>query len=216
MRLRNLKNKEELINNSPYLIQDPYKYKGKWKDVFDNNNPIYIEIGMGFGKFITENAIKNPNINFIGIEKQDKVLARCLPKFDNNITNLKVLRLDALEIDKIFSKEVDRIFLNFSDPWPKNRHSDRRLSSEVFLKKYDNVFRDNKSIYMKTDNRDLYIYSLESFSSYGYTLSDINFDLHEEENPDIITTEYEDKFVNIGQPIYSVVATKSSRSSKEV
>ena len=216
MRLRNLKNKEELINNSIYLVQDPYKYKGKWSKLFNNNNPIYIEIGMGFGKFITENAKKYPNINFIGIEKQDKVLARCLPKLDSDISNLKVLRLDALEIDKIFSKEIDRIFLNFSDPWPKNRHSDRRLSSKVFLKKYDNIFKDNKSIYMKTDNRDLYIYSLESFSSYGYVLSDISFDLHEGDDSEIITTEYEEKFVNKGQPIYSVVATKTSRNSKEL
>ena len=216
MRLRNLKNKEELINNSIYLVQDPYKYRGKWEELFNNNNPIYIEIGMGFGKFITENARKFPNINFIGIEKQDKVLARCLPKLDSDIPNLKVLRLDALEIDNIFSKEIDRIFLNFSDPWPKNRHSDRRLSSHIFLKKYDSIFKDNKSIYMKTDNRDLYIYSLESFSSYGYVLSDISFNLHEGDDSEIITTEYEDKFVNKGQPIYSVVATKSSRSSKEI
>ena len=216
MRLRNVKNKEELINSSNYLVQDPYKYNGKWNEVFDNNKPIYIEIGMGFGKFITENARKYPDINFIGIEKQDKVLARCLPKLDSDIPNLKVLRLDALEIDKVFSKEIDRIFLNFSDPWPKNRHSDRRLSSHVFLKKYDSIFKDDKSIYMKTDNRDLYIYSLESFSSYGYVLSDISFDLHEGDDTDIITTEYEDKFVNKGQPIYSVVATKSSRNSKEI
>ena len=208
MRLRNLKNKDELINSSDYLVQNPVDYKGKWKELFGNNNPIYIEIGMGFGKFITENAIKNPNINYIGIEKQDKVLARCLPKFPKDIKNLKVLRLDALEIDNVFSKEVDRIFLNFSDPWPKKRHGDRRLSSKVFLKKYDSIFRDDKSIHMKTDNRDLYIYSLESFSNYGYVLSDISFDLHEVENPDIITTEYEEKFITKGQPIYNVVATK--------
>ena len=208
MRLRNLKNKEELINSSDYLVQNPIEYKGKWNELFGNNNPIYIEIGMGFGKFITENAIKNPNINYIGIEKQDKVLARCLPKFPKNIKNLRVLRLDALDIDKIFSKEVNRIFLNFSDPWPKSRHSDRRLTSPVFLKKYDSVFRNVKSIHMKTDNRDLYIYSLESFSNYGYVLSDISFNLHEVENPEIITTEYECKFINKGQPIYSVVVSK--------
>ena len=216
MRLRNVKNKEELINSSSYLVQDPYKYKGKWSKLFNNNNPIYIEIGMGFGKFITENARRYPDINFIGIEKQDKVLARCLPKLDSDIPNLKVLRLDAQEINKIFDKEIDRIFLNFSDPWPKKRHSDRRLSSKVFLEKYDSIFKDDKSIYMKTDNRDLYIYSLESFSNYGYVLSDISFDLHEVDDPDIITTEYEDKFVKKGQPIYSVVATKTSRNSKEL
>lgn len=216
MRLRNVKNKEELINSSSYLVQDPYKYKGKWSKIFNNNNPIYIEIGMGFGMFITENARRYPDINFIGIEKQDKVLARCLPKLDGDIPNLKVLRLDAQEIDKIFDKEIDRIFLNFSDPWPKKRHGDRRLSSKVFLEKYDSIFKDDKSIYMKTDNRDLYIYSLMSFSNYGYVLSDISFDLHEGDDSEIITTEYEDKFVKKGQPIYSVVATKTSRNSKEL
>ena len=216
MRLRNLKNKEEILENSSYLVKDPISYKGKWNEYFNNNNPIYIEIGMGFGKFIVENAIKNPDINYIGIEKLDNVLARSLPRIPNNINNLAVIRLDALNINEVFDREVDRIFLNFSDPWPKNRHSMRRLSSQMFLEKYDNIFRKDMSIYMKTDNRDLYIYSLMSFSSYGYVLSDISFDLHEQGDSDIITTEYEDKFVNKGQPIYSVVATKSSIKGKEL
>ena len=216
MRLRNLKNKEEILENSNYLVKNPSDFKGKWNKYFNNNNPIYIEIGMGFGKFIVENALKNPDINYIGIEKLDNVLARCLPRISEGIDNLAIIRLNALEIDEIFDKEIDRIFLNFSDPWPKKRHSMRRLTSVNFLEKYDKIFCKNKTIYMKTDNRDLFIFSLESFSSYGYVLSDISFDLHEGDDSDIITTEYEDKFVKKGLPIYSVVATKSSIFGKEI
>ena len=161
MRLRNLKNKEEILENSNYLEKDPYKYKGKWKEYFKNDNPIYIEIGMGFGKFIVENARRNPNINYIGIERLDNVLARTLPRIPDDINNLVILRLNALEIDEVFDKEIDRIFLNFSDPWPKARHSMRRLTSKVFLEKYDKIFKKDMSIYMKTDNRDLYIFSLK-------------------------------------------------------
>lgn len=211
MRLRNLKNKEEILDNSNYLVKNPYEYKSKWNKYFNNNNPIYIEIGMGFGKFIVENALRNPNINYIGIEKLDNVVARALPRIPDNISNLAVVRINALEIDEIFDKEIDRIFLNFSDPWPKTRHSNRRLTSPIFLKKYDNIFRKDMSIYMKTDNRDLYIYSLESLSNYGYNLNDISFDLHECKDKDIITTEYEDKFVNKGISIYSVNAYKTSK-----
>ena len=211
MRLRNLKNKEEILEYSNYLVKDPYQYKGNWCKYFNNSNPIYIEIGMGFGKFIVEYAKRYPDINFIGIEKLDNVVARALPRIPDNIPNLCVVRINALEIDEIFDKEVDRIFLNFSDPWPKVRHSDRRLTSPIFLEKYDKIFSKDKSIYMKTDNRDLYIYSLESLSNYGYKLGDISFDLHECKDEDIITTEYEDKFVNKGIPIYRVNANISSK-----
>lgn len=208
MRLRNIKNKEEILNNSNYLVKDAFKYKGKWSKFFNNSNPIYIEIGMGFGKFIVENALKNPNINYIGIEKLDNVLARTVTRIPDDISNLAIIRLNALDIEEVFNKEIDRIYLNFSDPWPKERHSMRRLTSEVFLKKYDSIFKKDKEIYMKTDNRDLYIYSLMSLSEYGYKLSDISFDLHSEEK-EIITTEYEDKFIKKGLPIYNVVAKKS-------
>lgn len=208
MRLRNVKNKEEILNHSSYLVKNPEEYIGKWKSLFSNNNPIYIEIGMGKGKFIIENAIKYPNINFIGIEKFDSVLARSLPKIPEGLTNLYILRLDALNIDKVFNKEISRIYLNFSDPWPKKRHSLRRLSSRVFLEKYDKIFYKNCEIYMRTDNQPLYIYSLESFSEYGYKLENISFDLHTTSEEELITTEYEDKFSNDGMPIYSVVARK--------
>ena len=207
MRLRNVKNKEEILNSSQFLIKNPFEYCGKWNKLFGNNNPIYIEIGMGKGKFIIENALKYKNINFIGIEKYDSVVAKCLPKIDSSIENLYIIRMDALNIDKVFKNEVGRLYLNFSDPWPKVRHQSRRLSSRVFLEKYENIFFKDKEIFMRTDNRDLFIYSLESFSDFGYKLSDISFDLHEK-NEELITTEYEDKFCKEGLPIYSVIAKK--------
>lgn len=209
MRLRNVKNKEEILNSSNYLVRDEEKYIGKWNELFGNINPIYIEIGMGKGKFIIENAIKYPNINFIGIEKYDSVVAKCLPKIPDGLSNLLIIRMDALNIDKVFRHEVERIYLNFSDPWPKVRHSMRRLSSKVFLEKYDNIFSQNREIFMRTDNRDLYIYSLMSFSEYGYVLKDITFDLHATSESPLITTEYEDKFSDKGMPIYAVVAVKN-------
>mgnify|MGYP000184306342 FL=1 len=164
---------------------------------------------MGKGKFIIENAIKYPDINFIGIEKYDSVIAKCLPKIPDGLNNLVILRLDALNIDKVFSHEISRIYLNFSDPWPKVRHSLRRLSSKVFLAKYDSIFKNNMEICMRTDNRDLFVYSLLSFSEYGYTLRKLSLDLHSEEIDNLITTEYEDKFSDKGMPIYAVVVDKS-------
>lgn len=208
MRLRNVKNKEEILNGSKYLIKNPEEYIGKWDQLFEKKQPIYIEIGMGKGKFLIENAIKYPDINFIGIEKYDSVVAKSLPKIPECLTNIVVIRIDALNIDKVFDKEIERIYLNFSDPWPKVRHSMRRLSSRVFLEKYDKIFKGEKNIYLRTDNRDLFTFSLESFSQYGYVLHDINLNLHEIDQPDIITTEYEDKFVEAGLSIYQVVATK--------
>ena len=205
MRLRNVKNKEEIMNNSSYLVKD--NFKGRWRDYFKNDNPIYIEIGMGKGKFIIENAIKNPNINYIGIEKYDSVIAKGLLKIPEGLNNLCMIRADALNIEDLFNHEVDTIFLNFSDPWPKKRHHLRRLSSEVFLKKYENIFRDNKHILMRTDNRDLFTYSLISFSTHGYKLIDISLDLHSDNMPEI-TTEYEDRFSKKNMPIYFVECIK--------
>ena len=206
MRLRNLKNKEEIINNCDFIITDPFKYIGKWEDLFKNNNPIHIEIGMGMGKFIYENALNNPDINYIGIERYDNVIARAIKKLDK-LDNLILVRMDARDIDKVFKKEIDLIYLNFSDPWPKKRSINKRLTSPIFLNKYDKIFKNTNNIIMKTDNRDLFIYSIESLSNYGYKLSNISFDLHESSD-NIITTEYEDKFVSIGKNIYYLEALK--------
>ena len=207
MRLRNVKNKKEIMDNSLYLVKDPTLYKGKWKELFGNNNPIYIEIGMGKGKFIIDNALHYPNINFIGIEKYDSVIAKGLQKVPEGLDNLVMVRWDALYINDIFSNEIDRIYLNFSDPWPKNRHHLRRLSSRVFLEKYEDIFKNGKIIEMRTDNRDLFQYSLVSFSEFGYTLEKVSLDLHTDDMPEI-TTEYEDKFSSEGIPIYYVMCNK--------
>lgn len=213
MRLRNVKNKEDILNHSKYLIKNPEDYFGKWNTLFKNHHPIYIEIGVGKGKFIKENAKKLPNINFIGIEKFDSILAKNLKNIEEEYSNLYFIRMDALEIDKVFSKEVSRIYLNFSDPWPKKRHHLRRLTSPIFLDKYDSIFRENKEIYMRTDNRELFEYSLEEVSKKGYVFHNVSLDLHSREDS-FITTEYEDKFVSKGMPIYSFDAISSVQKSK--
>ena len=179
MRLRNIKNKEEIINNSKYIIINPKEYKGKWKTVFNNDNPIYIEIGMGKGNFILKNALKYKDINFIGIEKFDTVIAKAIKKVNEyDLPNLKLIRMDAKELNEVFYHDIDLIYLTFSDPWPKDRHAKRRLTHENFLKIYDNLFKDKKRITLKTDNKGLFEYSLTSLSNYGYILKKVNVDLH--------------------------------------
>lgn len=209
MRLRNVKNKEQIINSSSYLIKYPREYKGNWQVLFANDNPIYLEIGMGKGDFIIENAKKYPNINFIGIEKFDSVIVRAIDKIaDEEIPNLKLIRMDATEIEDVFEHEIDTIYLNFSDPWPKLRHAHRRLSSHVFLKRYDKLFCNVKRIIMKTDNRHLFEYSLKEFIDYGYTIDDLCLDIYSENLVDNIPTEYEMKFSSKGFPIYMVNVSK--------
>ena len=207
MRLRNVKNKEEILNNSDYLIKNPTDFKGKWKSLFKNDNPIYIEIGMGKGKFLLENALKYKNINYIGIERFDSVMAKAIKKIPKDIENIKLIRMNALDIDKVFSKEIDLIYLNFSDPWPKKRWHDRRLTSKIFLDKYDSLFKNTKRIEMKTDNEDLFIYSLETLSNKGYALSDISFDYHKTHS-DIIMSEYEERFSKEEKNVYHLFAQK--------
>ncbi len=206
MRLRKLKDEKLLISNSKYIVNNPKDYRGKWNSVFSNNNEIYIEIGMGKGKFILENAIKYPDINFIGIEKYDSAIARAIKKIeDYNLSNLKIIRMDAEDINLVFDKEVSCLYLNFSDPWPKERHEKRRLTNFRFLRLYDNIFKDKSLIIQKTDNRKLFEYSLCSLSNYGYKLEKISCDLHKDE--DVITTEYEEKFMKLG-PIYMAIYRK--------
>lgn len=208
MRLRNVKNKEEILSSCNILIRDIDNLKGNWKNLFNNNNPIYIEIGMGKGDFIIQNAIKYPNINFIGIEKYDSVISRAVLKVPEEINNLFFLRMDAKDIDKVFDKEVDRLYLNFSDPWPKDRHARRRLTSSEFLKRYENIFKKDKEIHQKTDNRNLFEFSVMSLVDNGYKLEDLSLDLHNSNRENIIMSEYEKKFVSRNNVIYYLVAKK--------
>ena len=205
MRLKNVKGASTIIENSDYIIKEPKKYKGNYNLLFNNSNPIYIEIGMGKGDFIIENALKYPNVNFIGIEKFDSVIVRACQKLeDKKIPNLKLIRIDAEEIEEVFEREVSLIYLNFSDPWPKARHEKRRLSHERFLKKYDSIFQDEKRIIMKTDNRNLFEFSVKSFVEYGYKIEDISLNLYEDDIKNNIPTEYETRFHERGMVIYKV------------
>ena len=209
MRLKNVKGANEIIIKGLYYVEDPYINKGNWNKVFNNDNPIYIEIGIGKGKFIVENAIKYPNINFIGIEKYDSVLVRAIQKSNElELNNLKLVRMDAKRIEEVFDHEVDRIYLNFSDPWPKDRHYKRRLTSYVFLDKYEHIFKNNKYIIMKTDNINLFNFSLESLTNHGYNIEFMSNDLHSLNDADNIMTEYEEKFSNKGIKINKLIARK--------
>jgi len=164
---------------------------------------------MGKGNFIINNALKYPDINFIGIEKFDSVIARAIDKIgDRNIPNLKLIRMDATEINNVFSNEINTIYLNFSDPWPKKRHSKRRLTHNEFLKKYDKVFKERNNIIIKTDNRKLFEFSIIELVDYGYKINDISLHLHQDTYPDNIPTEYEIKFSSKGFPIYRIDITK--------
>ena len=214
MRLKNVPGSREAVANSDLAITDPSIHKGKWSaSVFDNTACIRIEVGMGKGKFITTLAAENPGINYIGIEKYSSVLIRALEKVsDDPLPNLRFIRMDAEEIESVFDKgEVDRIYLNFSDPWPKDRHAKRRLTSGRFLERFENILTDGGLIEFKTDNRILFDYSLEEARNNGWEIISYSFDLHNDAKlcEGNIMTEYEEKFSLAGNPICKYVITKS-------
>lgn len=211
MRLKKVKNALERIKQSTYYVDTPEKNKNNWKNVFVNNNPIHIEIGMGKGDFIIGMAKQNKNVNYIGIEMYDSVMVKAIEKLkeEENLTNLKLILLDASKINEIFEKEISRIYLNFSDPWPKKKHSKRRLTSNVFLEKYENIFIDSKEIFQKTDNNDLFEFSMESLVEAGYTLKSVTRDLHSTNIENNIMTEYEKKFSSNGVKINRLEAYKN-------
>ena len=208
MRLKNVKGANEVIIKGKYYVDNQNQYKGNWCKLFNNNNPIYLEIGIGKGDFIIQSAINNPDVNYIGIEKYDSVLVRAIQKSNElELNNLKLIRMDARLIEDIFDKEIDLIYLNFSDPWPKERHAKRRLTSPIFLERYSHIFKEDNKIIMKTDNIDLFNYSLESLEEYGYNIIYKTNDLHKDKD-NIITTEYEDKFTNMNIKINYLEAIK--------
>ena len=212
MRLRNVPGSREAIAESEFTINEPQNYKGKWNEVFGNNNPIRIEIGMGKGKFITKLALDNPDINYIGIEKFSSVLIRAIEKRQElEINNLLFIRMDAEIIADCFAEgEVDKIYLNFSDPWPKDRHAKRRLTSKEFFARYDKILKKDGVVEFKTDNNLLFDFSLEQIPMAGWKVVEYTRDLHNDEkmNAGNVMTEYEERFSAKGNPINKLIAER--------
>ena len=215
MRLKHVKGSEEAIASSALVVQDPKEKRGKWFSVFGNNNPVRIEIGMGKGRFITELAVRNPDINYIGIEKYSSVLLRAIQKveaMEKPVPNLIFICMDATEICEVFGEgEIDRIYLNFSDPWPKDRHAKRRLESRQFLEKYALILNNDGVIEFKTDNRILFDFAVEEVEPAGWKIDAITYDLHGDPalNEGNIMTEYEEKFSSMGNPIFKYIISKN-------
>ena len=231
MRLRNIPRANDVIAASPLVIQDPKAQRGLWKNVFGNDHPIHIEVGMGKGRFITDLAKKHPEINYIGIERYTSVLLRAVEKLQGkeqpedgaeqqeNIRqdipeNLYFICMDATELPEVFApEEVDRIYLNFSDPWPKDRHAKRRLPSRQFLARYDQILDKNGTIEFKTDNRGLFDFALEEIEPAGWRLLMHTYDLHADTElmKGNIMTEYEEKFASKGNPICKLIIDRERR-----
>ncbi|MFR2620958.1 MAG: tRNA (guanosine(46)-N7)-methyltransferase TrmB [Clostridia bacterium] len=213
MRLRNIPGADEAIADSPHCIQEPMAEKGRWHLIFGNENPIHIEIGMGKGQFIMQLAKEHPDINYIGIERYSSVLLRALQKMEiEPLPNIRFLCMDASIITEVFDKEeVAKIYLNFSDPWPKERHAKRRLTSRQFFERYDKILAGNGVVEFKTDNDDLFAFSMEEVAEAGWTLDAHTFDLHHDPvlNEGNVMTEYEEKFSSLGHPIHKLIARRS-------
>ena len=207
MRLRNITGSREIIGESVFVVHEPERQKGNWRNIFGNNNPIHIEIGMGKGRFLMDMAKVYPSINYIGIEKYSSVLLRAIQKMEREeqpLSNVRFIRMDAETIGNVFEmEEVDRIYLNFSDPWPKDRHAKRRLPSREFLARYDKILKKEGQLEFKTDNKDLFLFALEELEPAGWKAEKISYDLHRDKDMSEgnIMTEYEEKFSSIGNPI---------------
>ena len=215
MRLRNIPGAKDAITESPYVVQNPAEHKGSWNEVFPKDQPLHIEVGMGKGRFLLNMAKTYPNINFIGIERYSSVLLRAVEKFDteefSDLPNIRFVCMDARELPEVFAEsEVDRIYLNFSDPWPKSRHAKRRLTSTEFLSRYEKVLPPQGLVEFKTDNTPLFDFSLEQVKEAGWTLQAFTYDLHhnKELNKENIITEYEEKFSSKGNPINKLIAMR--------
>jgi tRNA (guanine-N7-)-methyltransferase len=212
MRLRNIPGANEAVLDSEYCINEPKNQKGHWQDVFPLSQPLHIEIGMGKGRFLMDLAAAHPNINYIGIERYSSVLLRALQKMElNPLPNLKFICMDATEITEVFDTgEVAQIYLNFSDPWPKDRHAKRRLTSRQFFARYDQILAKDGHVEFKTDNQDLFTFSLEEIPEAGWHLDASTRDLHHDPvlNAGNIMTEYEEKFSSIGNPICKLIASR--------
>ena len=210
MEYKKFKDADKIINRSDFMVTNPAEHKNKWNVVFGNNNPIHLELGMGRGDFIINMALTYPKINFIGLEISEDQLVKAVQKLNNkNIPNLKLICADAREIDTFFGREINTIYLTFSEPWPKAHDEKKRFTHESYLRLYDKIFRKDKHIIMKTDNKGLFQYSLQSLSQYWYVFDRVSLDLHNDENPikNNIMTDWEKKCVQDRKPIYYVDAS---------
>lgn len=211
MRLRNISGSREIIGESEFVIHNPEMQKGNWNEIFGNTKPIHIEIGMGKGRFIMDMAKAHPDVNYIGIEKYSSVLLRAIQKMEQEehpLANVRFIRMDAETIIDVFNHgEVDRIYLNFSDPWPKDRHAKRRLPSKEFLARYNQILVTDGQLEFKTDNKDLFMFALEELEPAGWYAEKVTYDLHHDNEmiQGNIMTEYEEKFSSIGNPIYKYI-----------
>lgn len=207
MRLRNVAGSREVIAGSAFVVseEDMFEMSGRWAEIFGNDHPLHIEIGMGKGRFIHTMARLYPEINYVGIEKYSSVLLRAVQKMEQEeLPNLRFLRMEAEDITKVFGKEeVDKIYLNFSDPWPKDRHAKRRLPSGEFLARYDMILKKDSRLEFKTDNRSLFDFAVEELEPAGWKAEVITYDLHADEKLAVgnVMTEYEEKFSSMGNPI---------------
>ena len=212
MRLKNVPGARDVIAETSLVVHEQKKKKGNWQQVFGNDHPVHIEIGMGKGRFICEMAKTHPDINYIGIEKYSSVLLRAIQKMEEEpLPNLLFIRMDAENIDEVFGlDEVDRIYLNFSDPWPKDRHAKRRLPSKEFLARYDRFLKKDGVLEFKTDNRGLFDFAVEELPQAGWKLVKITYDLHHDEEmmQGNVMTEYEQKFSSMGNPIYKYIINR--------
>ena len=217
MRLRNIPGAKDAIAESIYVIQNPQENKGNWDKIFPQHQPVHLEVGMGKGRFLMDMAKLHPEINYIGIEMYDSVLLRAIQKKEalaeegQELSNLKFMRMDARLLPEVFEKgEVSRIYLNFSDPWPKARHAKRRLTSRQFLTRYDQILVPEGKVEFKTDNRELFEFSLEEVKDAGWNLDAFTFDLHHDAqmSEGNVMTEYEEKFSSMGNPICKMVISR--------
>lgn len=210
MEYKKFKDADKIINRSDYMVAKPEENKNKWNEVFGNNNPIHLELGMGRGDFIINMAASNPRVNFIGLEISEDQLVKAVQKLNNKqLPNLKLICADARAIDTFFGREINTIYLTFSEPWPKAHDEKKRFTHESYLRLYDKIFKKDKHIIMKTDNKGLFQYSLQSLSQYWYVFDRVSLDLHNDENPikNNIMTDWEKKCVQDRKPIYYVDAS---------
>lgn len=211
MRLRNVPGARDVIAANEFCIEESPELSGKWKELFGNDNPVRVEVGTGKGRFIMDLAELNPDVNYVGIEKFSSVLIRALEKqAERDLKNVRFIRMEAERIEDIFAEgEVDRIYLNFSDPWPKDRHAKRRLTSRQFLARFKKILKKDGVIEFKTDNRDLFDFSVEEVEPAGWKIDAITYDLHNSEmNEGNIMTEYEERFSSMGNPIHKMVLSR--------